>query len=79
MTWQIAGIIIALVTVFISVMGHAVTMAWWASKINSTVEKLNSMIAEQKEEFKKRDEQLKLLWNKHDDLKDRVTHLEAKV
>lgn len=79
MNWQVVGIIIALVTVFISVMGHAVTMAWWASKINSTVEKLNSMISEQKEEFKKRDAQLTLLWTKHDDLKDRVTHLEAKV
>lgn len=79
MNWQIIGVIVALVVVFISVLGHAVTMAWWASKINSTVEKLNNMIAEQKEEFKARDKEFKLLWTKHDDLKDRVTHLEAKL
>lgn len=77
MSWQIVGIIIALVTVFISVMGHAITMAWWASKINGTVERLNEMIKEQKDEFKKRDEQLSKLWSKHDELKDRVTVLEA--
>lgn len=79
MNWQVAGIIIGLTTVFLSVLVHAVTMAWWASRINSTVERLNNMISEQKEEFRKRDHELKTLWTKHDDLKDRVTHLEAKV
>ena len=77
MNWQVVGIILALTTVFLSVMAHAVTMAWWASKINTTVEKLNSMIQEQKAEFKKRDEALTKLWEKHDQLKDRVTVLEA--
>lgn len=77
MNWQVMGIILALVTVFLSVQAHAVTMAWWASRINGTVERLNEMIKEQKEEFKKRDEQLSKLWSKHDELKDRVTVLEA--
>jgi uncharacterized protein YdcH (DUF465 family) len=35
------------------------------------------MIQEQKVEFKKRDEALTKLWEKHDQLKDRVTVLEA--
>lgn len=77
MNWQIIGIIIALITVFISVLAHAVTMAWWASKINSTVEKLNDMISAQKKEFEERDKIIAKLWEKHDTLKDRVTVLEA--
>jgi cell division protein FtsL len=77
MNWQIFGIIIGLTTVFLSVLGHAVTMAWWASKINGTVEKLNGMIDEQKRQFEERDKQFAKLWEKHDHLKDRVTVLEA--
>jgi cell division protein FtsL len=78
MNWQITGIIISLITVFLSVIAHSITMAWWASRINTTVEKLNEMILSQKDEFKKRDELLAKMWDKHDALKDRVTILESK-
>lgn len=77
MNWQIAGVLVALITVFISVVGHAITMAWWAARINTTVERLNDMIAAQKEEFAERDKVISKLWEKHDNLKDRVTVLEA--
>jgi cell division protein FtsL len=78
MNWQNAGVLIALVVVFISVIGHAITMAWWAARINTTVEKLNEMIADQKKEFEKRDTLMAKMWDKHDALKDRVTILESK-
>lgn len=78
MNWQNAGVLIALAVVFISVIGHAITMAWWAARINTTVEKLNDMIKEQKAEFEKRDVLLTKMWDKHDALKDRVTILESK-
>ena len=77
MNWQIVGIMIGLTTVFLSVMVHAVTMAWWASKINTTVEKLNATINDQKAQFEEHNKQFTKLWEKHDHLKDRVTVLEA--
>ena len=78
MNWESAGVLVALVTVFISVVGHAITMSWWGSRITVTVENLNRMIDVQNKEFLKRDEQLAKLWDKHDNLKDRVTILESK-
>ena len=76
--WQAIAVCVALVTLFIGLIVHAVATAWWASKLTTTVEGIGNSLVNINKEFEKRDELLKAQWSKIDNLKDRVIALETK-
>ena len=79
MTWQILTPIIGL---SLAILGHAFATIWWAAKMTFTLEGIQREIKEIKVELKeegvKQDAQIKALWGRQDDLRDRVLVLEQK-
>lgn len=78
MNLAIIAVCIALVTLFVGLIVHAVATAWWASKLTTTVENIGKSLLSINEEFKKRDEIVKAQWAKIDDLRGRLIALESR-
>jgi len=78
MNLAILAVCIALVTLFVGLIVHAVATAWWASKLTTTVEGIGSSLVNINLEFEKRDKLLQAQWSKIDDLKGRVIALETR-
>lgn len=78
MTAQVIMICVAIATLFIGLILHAVATAWWASKLTTTVEGIGNSLLQINKEFEKRDESIKTQWTRIDSLKDRMTVLESR-
>ena len=72
------AVCVALVTLFVGLIVHAVATAWWASRLTTTVEGIGNSLVNINVEFEKRDKLLQAQWSKIDDLKGRVIALETR-
>lgn len=79
MDWQI---VTAIVTLALAVLAHAFATVWWAAKVTFSLEGIQKEMKSIKEEIKedgfKKDQDIKALWKRQDELKDRVLTLEQK-
>lgn len=76
-----AGIITAIASLALAILGHAFATIWWAAKVTYSLEGIQKEIKEIKIELKeegvKKDTQINALWKRHDEIKDRVLVLES--
>lgn len=81
MDWNIAGVIGSLVGLSIAVIGHAFATIWWAAKVTYTLESIQKNMSEIKSDLKaeiiERDVQIKALWKRQDELREKIITLEA--
>lgn len=72
--------------VILVILGHGAASIWFASKINTTVtmgfKALNDNVSKIDKELEKRDIETRAtnaaMWKRIDEVRDRVTHLEAR-
>jgi cephalosporin hydroxylase len=72
-------------TVVVAILVHGAASVWFASKMNTTVtmgfKNLNESVLRIDKELEKRDREAKevngAMWKRIDEVRDRVTHLEA--
>lgn len=74
---QLIAVLIALATLFLGLIVHAVATAWWASKLTTTVEGIGKSLEHINKEFEKRDALIGAQWRKIDDINGRLIALEA--
>lgn len=72
------SVIVAIISLCLAVLVHAVASIWWASRITTTVEGISKFLDKIEKEFEKRDSGMKAMWERIDEIKGRVTHLEAR-
>jgi hypothetical protein len=79
MEWQF---VLAISGLALAILGHAFATVWWAAKVTFSLQGIQVEIKAIKEELKEegieKDNQIKALWKRQDDLKDRVLTLEQK-
>lgn len=74
-------------TVVVAILVHGAASVWFASKMNTTVQLgfkgVNDNMTRLEKEMEKRDLEAKTanaaMWKRIDEVRDRVTHLEAKA
>lgn len=75
---QFIAIIVAIATLFVGLLVHAVATAWWASRLTTTVEGIGKSLTHINQEFEKRDKMIAAQWTKLDNYGNRLTALEAR-
>ena len=69
--------IVSFAALIMAVLAHAAASIWWASKITTVIEGISNTLTRFEKEFEKREKAMEAVWRKVDEVKDRVTTLEA--
>lgn len=66
------AVIFAISGLILSVLAHAWASIWWASRITSKVESVDSNLSRLDKELEKRDTQISAIWKRIDEIRDMI-------